>query len=215
MIALARDYNAPEYSESQTSEASEPAWHAGFLKLLPSICDRLRFALRKLPPDERAEAMAECVANVTLAYAKLHEQGKRDVAYASSLAIYAVKQFFAGRRVGSPLNADDITSSYAQRQRGFRVRSLDRRVPNGEWREVVVEDGRASPAEVAGSRIDVEEWLDELPRFKRGVAETLGTGETTKAAANRFDVTPGRISQLRKELAESWDAFQAQALALA
>ena len=215
MIAFAHDYVAQEFSEPQPSEASEPAWHAGFLQLLPSICDRLRFALRKLPADERAEATAECLAHVALAYAKLHEQGKLDVAYASSLAAFAAKQYFSGRRVGSPLNADDITSPWAQKRRGFRVRSLDRRAPNGEWREVVVEDGRASPAEVAASRIDIEDWLDELPRFKRGVAETLGTGETTKETAGRFDVTPGRISQLRKELAESWDAFKAQALALA
>lgn len=207
MIAFARDYDE--------EQPTTPAWHAGFLQLLPSIRERLRFALRKLPADERAEAMAECITNVAVAYARLHEQGKIDVAYASTLASYAVKHFFAGRRIGNSLNADDVTSPWAQKQRGFRVHSLDRRAPNGEWREVVVEDGRASPAEVAASRIDIEDWLDELPRFKRGVAETLGTGETTKETAGRFDVTPGRISQLRKELAESWDAFKAQALALA
>lgn len=205
MIAFARDYDE--------EQPTTPAWHAGFLQLLPSIRERLRFALRKLPADERAEAMAECITNVAVAYARLHEQGKIDVAYASTLASYAVKHFFAGRRIGNSLNADDVTSPWAQKQRGFRVHSLDRRAPNGEWREVVVEDGRASPAEVAASRIDIEDWLDDLPLIKRGIAETLGTGETTKETANRFSVTPGRISQLRKELAESWDAFQAQALA--
>jgi hypothetical protein len=207
MIAFAHDY--------ATEQPSKPAWHDGFLALLPVIRDQLRFLLRKLRPDEKAEAMAECVAHVTLAYQKLYEQGKVNVAYATSLATYAVKQYFAGRRVGTPLNSDDITSPWAQKRRGFRVSSLDRRAPNGDWKEVVVEDGRASPAEVAASRIDIEEWLDELPRLKRGVAETLGTGETTTATANQFAVTPGRISQLRKELGESWDSFQAQALAFA
>lgn len=207
MIAFARPYHE--------EQLGTPAWHAGFLQLLPAIRDQLRFCLRKLPADESAEAMAECIAHITLAYQKLYEQGKLDVAYATSLATYAVKHFFAGRRVGSPLNADDITSPWAQKQRGFRVKSLDRRAPNGEWKEIVVEDGRASPAEVAASRIDIEEWLDELPQFKRNVAETLCTGETTSTTAGHFAVTPGRISQLRKELAESWDSFQAQALALA
>lgn len=207
MIAFAR----PESTDQQC----EPAWHAGFLKLLPAIRDQLRFLLRKLPADDRAEAMAECIAHATLAYAKLYEQGKLDVAYATSLATYAVKHFFAGRRVGSRLNANDVTSPWAQKRRGFRVRSLDRREPSGAWKEVVVEDGRASPAEVAASRVDIEEWLDELSPLKRGVAETLSTGQTTAETANRFEVTPGRISQLRRELADSWDSFQAQALAFA
>lgn len=207
MIAFAREY--------QEEETSTPAWHDGFLQLLPAIRDQLRFLLRKLRPDEKAEATAECIAHVTLAYQKLYEQGKVDVAYATSLASYAVKHYFAGRRVGCALNADDITSPWAQKRRGFRVKSLDRRAPNGEWNEVVVEDCRATPAEVAGSRIDIEDWLDGMTRLKRGVAETLGTGETTKDAASQFSITPGRVSQLRKELAESWDSFQAQAFALA
>lgn len=207
MIAFAREY--PE------EQPSTPAWHEGFLKLLPAIHEQLRFCLRKLRPDERADAMAECIASITVEYAKLYEQGKLDVAYASTLVTYSVRHFFAGRRVGNRLNANDITSPWAQKQRGFHVKSLDQRTPNGEWKEVVVEDRRASPATVAASRIDIEEWLDGLPRPKRYIAEMLATGETTSEAANRFDVTPGRISQLRKELAESWDDFQAQALAFA
>lgn len=207
MIAFARPYHE--------EEPETPAWHDGFLKLLPAIRDQLRFALRKLPADARAEATCECIAHVTLAYQKLHQQGKLDVAYATSLATYAVKHFFAGRRVGTPLNTNDVSSPWAQKQRGFRVKSLDRRAPNGERKEVVVEDGRDTPAEVATARLDIEAWLDELPAFKRSVAERLGAGESTAATASQFAVTPGRISQLRKELAESWDAFQAQAMAFA
>jgi hypothetical protein len=207
MIAFAREYHE--------EQPATPAWHEGFLKLLPAIHYQLRFALRKLPADERAEAMAECMANAAVSYARLYEQGKLDVAYASSLATFAVKHYFSGRRVGSPLNADDVTSLWAQRQRGFIVKSLDQRAPNGEWKETLVEDKTAGPAEIATARLDLEDWLDGLPRLKRGVAETLGTGETTTATASRFAVTPGRISQLRKELAASWDAFQAQALAFA
>lgn len=206
MIAFARPCTEP---------SSTPAWHSGFLNLLPAIREQLRFLLRKLSVDERAEALAECVANVVLAYARLYERGKLDVAYASSLAAYAVKHYFSGRRVGNPLNADDVASPWAQKQRGFRVRSLDRRDAAGAWKEVVVEDGRASPAEVAASRIDLADWLDELPRLKRGIAEMLATGETTSATARQFQVTPGRVSQIRRELADNWAEFQGQSLVCA
>lgn len=215
MIAVARDFKTEEYDEPQASEASEPAWHAPFLALLPQVHDRLRFAFRKLPPEERLEATCEAIASIAISFARLYEQGKSAVAYASTLAEYAVRHYFAGRRVGSRLNADDITSPYAQRQRGYRVRSLDRRDPSGAWKEIVVEDRRATPADVAASRIDLEDWFDQLPRLKRGVAQTLATGESTKETASRFNVTPGRVSQMRGELAEDWADFQGQTLAVA
>jgi hypothetical protein len=40
------------------------------------------------------------------------------------------------------------------------------------------------------------------------IASWLAMGETTKKAAKRFRVSPGRISQLRRELQQDWDDFQ-------
>jgi hypothetical protein len=207
MIAFAHDYSS--------EQPDQPAWHEGFMKLLPAIREQLRFALRKLPRDERAEAMAECIANVALTYAKLFEQGKLDVAFASSLATFAVKQYFSGRRVGNRLNIDDVSSAYCQRQRGFRISSLDHHAANGEWRQPLVEDRRTGPAEIAAARLDIAAWLDQLPRLKRGIAETLATGETGAETAKIFRVTPGRVSQVRRELEIDWALYHGEPLACA
>lgn len=211
MIAFARDCSESKYSAS-VPEATEPAWHAGFLALLPAVRDQLRFTLRGLSPDERAEAMAECIASIAVSYAKLHARGKTDVAFVCTLADFAVRQYFAGRRVGNKLNSDDVTSPYAQRRRRICVKSLDQRNPAGEWKEIVVEDGRATPADVAASRIDLDDWFSQLPSLKRGIAQRLATGETTKDTAREFDLTPGRISQLRRELEVDWLAFHGESL---
>ena len=159
--------------------------------------------------------MAEAVAATALAYARLHARGQAAVGFATTLAAYAIRQYFAGRHVGSRLNIDDVSSAYAQRQRGFRVLSLDRRDPSGAWKEVLVEDRRATPAELAASRIDLDDWFAQLPRPKSCIAQTLATGESTKETALRFNVTPGRVSQIRGELAEDWADFQGQTLAVA
>jgi hypothetical protein len=55
-----------------------------------------------------------------------------------------------------------------------------------------VESRRFGPAELAAARIDVADWLARLPRFKRRVAATLGSGESTGATAKRHGVTAGR-----------------------
>jgi hypothetical protein len=50
------------------------------------------------------------------------ERGKGDLAYATPLAMYGVRQFKAGRKVGNHLNVNDIMSHYARlRDQGIRV----------------------------------------------------------------------------------------------
>ena len=48
--------------------------------------------------------------------------------------------------------------------------------------------------------------LPQSPRSGR-LAEFLAQGESTKAAARKFKVHDSRISQLRRELAESWRKY--------
>ena len=80
----------------------------------------------------------------------------------------------------------------------------------GAWKEILIEDPSATPAETAAIRLDFQAWLCTLPKRQRQIAELLSTGETTQAAAKLFDVTAGRISQMRSQLQEAWDVFQSQ-----
>ena len=93
------------------------------------------------------------------------------------------------------------------------VQRLDRYdVKDGQWREIVVEDKNATPADIAATRIDFAAWLDTLPRRQRRIAETLATGESTGCTARKFHVSPGRISQLRRKLFDAWREFQGEIL---
>ena len=191
---------------------SQPAWHTGFMAMLPDIRRHVRFAFRRLAPDRREEAIQEALANALVAYIRLYEHGKTAVAYASPLADYAVRQVFSGRQVACPLNSYEVLSPYAQHKHGFTVSRLQRPdETEGTWKEILVEDPTCTPAELAASRLDFDAWLRRLPRHKRRVASTLAGGETTSRTAKMFKVTPGRVSQLRRELAENWDEFHGEA----
>jgi hypothetical protein len=196
------------FARKQRSRAStRSAWQAGFLEMLPAIHAQLRFAFRDLRPEERAEAMADATANAAVVYARLHQLGKVDVAYPSALARFAVAQYRSGRRVGASLNVNDVTSCHAQRRHSLRVERLDRQDAEAGWREILVEDRGCTPAELAASRIDFAAWLRRLPLKRRRIAKTLALGETTQRAAQRFRLSPGRISQLRRELNADWLDF--------
>ena len=47
---------------------------------------------------------------------------------------------------------------------------------------------------------------------KLRIAEVLAAGEGTTKTAERFKVSPGRVSQLRRELHDAWQAFHGDPL---
>lgn len=69
------------------------------------------------------------------------------------------------------------------------------------------EDRHASPAEIVAIRVDFSDWLETLTLRNRRIAEQLAVGETSGYVARMFSVSTGRISQLRRELRESWYKF--------
>jgi hypothetical protein len=199
MIAFARS--------PRVRRSTRPDWHAGFLKMLPAIQSQLRFAFRHLQPEERSEALAEATASVAIVYARLFQQGKIDVAYPSVLARFAAAQYGSGRRVGSRLNVNDVMSQYARRRHKLRVERLDRFDAEEGWKEVFVEDRTCTPADLAASRIDFDHWLRRLSPKRRRIAANLGSGESTLRVAQKFRLSAGSISQLRREFQQDWRAF--------
>ena len=183
--------------------------HQEFLVMLSAISRRASFSFRATDPETRADLIQEVIANAFVAYVRLVELGKAKLAYPTVLARYGVVQVRRGRRIGSRTSSNDVLSQYAQHRRGFAVESLDQldNQPSG-WQQIVVEDATATPADIAACRIDFRAWLQRLSRLQRRIAKLLATGETTSAVAKKFQLTNGRISQLRKELRASWEAFQ-------
>ncbi|HUY91165.1 MAG TPA: hypothetical protein VMV10_20670 [Pirellulales bacterium] len=214
MIALARPHGRTVRRRSQSVRNDQPVWQAGFLRLMPDIRRHVRCAFRGLRPERREEAVQETLANALVAYCRLVERGKADLAYATPLASYAVKQVVSGRRVASPLNMYETLSIYAQRKLDFAVGRLHQPdAADGTWKELLVEDRRATPAELAASRLDFEAWWRRLPRRKRRIAAALAAGATTSETARAFKLSAGRISQLRRELEASWQTFQGESAA--
>src|SRR5688572_7132684 len=205
MIACAKP--VPDPAATQAA----PPWQAAFLELLPAIQSYARCAFRNWPYQARRDALDEVTANALVAFTRLVALGKSDLAYATPLARFAVKQVREGRQVGCRLRVRDVMSPYAQRQKGFQLQRLDHFEPiENAWLEVLVEDKRATPAEMAACRIDFAAWLSMLPRRYRQIARLLATSETTGAVARRFGVSSARISQIRGELRTAWNEFQGE-----
>jgi len=176
--------------------------------MLPAIVRHAKIAFRHVRGQDRQDKVQEAVANALVAFRRLVQLKKTDIAYPSVLAKYAVAQINDGRQVGTKMNCKDVSSPYCQRVKGLVVERLDQYDSDDEcWQEVLVQDKTCTPADLAASRIDVPAWFKSLNRRDRRVAKFLAAGQTTKAAASKFKVSQGRISQLRRELASNWQRF--------
>ena len=186
-----------------------PVWHKTFLRLLPAIRLHARIAFRHLDPEGREEAVQGVICNACAAVARLAELNKLDLAYASVLARYGVAQVLDGRMTGGRLNCKDVMSGYCQRKKHLAaLQRLDRfDEEENAWQEAVVEDRHAGPADIVSFRIDFADWLKNLGRRDRRIAERLALGHRTQDVARRFKISEARVSQLRGELAESWRRF--------
>jgi len=155
----------------------------------------------------RDELIAETIADVYCAYARLVQCGRQNDAHLTVLVGYAIKRVGSGVRSGTPRNLRDVTSSYSQLRTGLRVESLDVSTTAREWQQLVIDSRRATPADVAALRIDLHCWLATLSVRNRAIALMLAVGESTSHVARTFGLTAGRISQLRQELFEAWQRF--------
>ena len=140
MIAIAKQ---------NRTRKSVPAWHAGFLAMVPAIATYARLAFRHRNPEARQEAVEECLANALVAYVRLVQLGKVNLAYPTVLARYAVAQVNDGRKVGGHLNIGDVMSSYCQRQKKITIERLDQVRRGGE---PVARGGRARHSHGPGAR---------------------------------------------------------------
>ena len=153
------------------SHKLQSGWQEKFVAMLPAIQEHAAYRFRHRLPEEREELGAETVALACVMFARLLEVGK--VGYATPLAVFACRQVAVGRRLGSPLNVNDVTSTYCRRRKGIYVQRLNRYdTKDAEWRKVMesFSEARTSLGLAAcGMKVDL------LPKMKE-MAHQAGDG---------------------------------------
>jgi hypothetical protein len=192
---------------SQMSAPVPVAWQAGFLGILPRLqqCFQIRF--RHLPAAEREEAQAEAVAAAYAGYHRLAALDRLADAHPSTVADYACRHVAQGRRLGTAQSRNDVMSGPA-RSRPCLQRLTPAAGAGAGLGELLLEDRRTGPAELAAFRLDLRDWLSRVSKRNRRIVEQLAAGERPGAVARRYGLSPGRISQLRLALKRSWAQFQ-------
>jgi hypothetical protein len=197
--------------------------HVAFLLILPRIETHARIWSRHLVcPGLKEDFVCEAVALAWRSFLRLAGRGRDATQFASALASLAVRAVRSGRRLCGQERSRDVLSAAAQRRAGFRVEGLLppasatherlKSEPGGQRRQDAYEerlrDNTQTPVlEQVVFRCDFPRWLLTLSRRNRQVVDDLAAGEGTGEVARKFGLSPGRVSQLRRQFQDGWDAF--------
>ena len=200
--------------------------HEGFLPLLPVVEQHAGVVFRALPPCHREEAVAEAVAAAFAAYARLKARGKDPVReFPSKMALFAALHVKADRHVGGRCSSKDVLSFKARHKHGFRVEPLPvctRRSPHDLYgtvrgqreldalEEQLRDDVQTPVADQAAFRVDFPAFLATLSPRDREMVHFLALGNSGKEAARKFNVSPGRVTQLRKRWCQEWHTMHGE-----
>jgi DNA-directed RNA polymerase specialized sigma24 family protein len=111
----------------------------------------------------------------------------------------------SGRSVNGQERARSISNPRTQIAKSFARQSLPQYDSSEHDTDLLraIQDERDSPPDIAAYLIDTKEWLAGLPEKKREMALDMAAGETTTGLAEKYRMTLGRVSQIRRELVES------------
>jgi hypothetical protein len=192
-----------------------------FISVLPRIKDQARFYFRSIKcVVHRAECIAETIGVAWKWFCRLAKKGKDATKFASALARLAARAVRGGRRVGAGETANDVMSVIAQRRHNFLVEPLPSPRTSQEilydvggqrmhdiMEERLSDNTVASPADQAAFRLDFRGWLRTLSARERRIIQGMAQNERTKELSRRFRVSPGRVSQMRREFQTDWRKF--------
>jgi hypothetical protein len=191
-----------------------------FLTLLPRIELHARITFRGVKcRDQREDAIAETVALAWKWHVCLAERGKDATRFPAAFATLAARAVRCGRRLCGHERAREVLSPVAQRRYGFRVEHLPASTRSPHEHLYATPDGQALldafeerlrdniltpvPDQVA-FRVDFPDWLRTLTGRERRMVRAMARNERTKDLSKQFELSPGRISQLRREFRDDW-----------
>ena len=194
-----------------TDPASLARLQAVFLTtVLPRVLSHGRIYFRHLRSAElKEEYIAEMVALAWAWHRRLAERGKDSTRFPTALASYAARAVRCGRRLAGMDRAKDVLSPQARRRHGFAVGKLpDCSALDGSPLGEALHDNTQTPSdEQCAFRIDFPAWRATHAERDRRVLDDLMLGERTLDVAGKHGLSPGRVSQLRREFLLDWRRY--------
>jgi hypothetical protein len=197
------------------STASSPSprqnrLHRRYLAVLPRIVRHARCYFRWVKcfhtkEDKVQEVSSHCWKWVRL----LHKARKKWWQFVSRLADYACRAVRSGRKVAGSIRISDIMNEINQSRKGYYISKLpDFSTESTNPLVEALTDNTVSPVpDQVAFRLDFPAWRSSYDDRRQRIIDALAVGHRTKDVAEKFQMSQGRVSQLRREFMADWDRW--------
>jgi hypothetical protein len=196
---------------------------AAFLAILPRIELHGRVYFRHVRcPHRKADAIQEMRALAWKWFLRLHERGRDPAGFVTTFVTLLARAVNSGRRLAGMARAKDVTNPAAQMRHGFKVEPLPSSprasheclyaAPTGQRLHDAFEerlrDNTVTPVpDQVAFRIDFPAWLKTLTARERRMIRAMAQNERTLDLSKEFELSPARVSQLRREFHDDWQRY--------
>jgi hypothetical protein len=173
-----------------------------FTELLPWIVDRAEAGFRYLRnnPGKFDDAVEDVIGLVWREFTRVSKEGISAEPIMGAIVHRAIQHVRRGESVAGKESLLSVTSPMASTT--GRVKRYEIEDESG-----LFTDKKAKPDDLGGFSVDYSSWRDVLSQREKVVLDDAIAGEEGKATAARLGITPGRVSQIRSGLRESWGSF--------
>jgi hypothetical protein len=164
----------------------------------------------------RSHGTARLMATAISSYYQLAAaQGKLHAVRPTTLADFAVRHSRTGRHVdGVQDRSKDVLSPSCHRRFGVRVQGCYV-TPfchgTDGWRQVAISGRKVPVPDLAAFRIDLARWFRTLCHRDRRIIAIFIAGQGSSFVADKFGLSGGPVSQLRRKFEQLWTLFQGEA----
>jgi hypothetical protein len=178
-----------------------------FQQALVRIEQHARIQFRDIRCSQRKDdCISETVGLAWVWWTRLRQKGQDPRQFVSALASFAVRAVRSGRRVCGSERSKDVLSPVAQRKHQFSVSHLPASLTENTLAEALA-DSTSDVVDQVHFRLDFPAWVSLLSSRDQSIIADMLQSERTSALADKYGLSPARISQLRKKYEEDWTSF--------
>lgn len=176
-----------------------------FMANYDELCSRTAACFARTRAADREESMAEAMALAYAAVTRTAQRGNLSRLTVYWLVVFSVRQVRCGRQCAGT-SSRCVLSPHTQRRGRVRVTSLealDPRTSKQRYRDALSNGDAEDPSEIVRRRMDYPLILAEVSASARATFDFLavshGAGRQSDLA-DELGVTPGRVTQLKREI---------------
>lgn len=157
----------------------------------------------------KADCLAEVEGLSWKWFQKLHQDGRHPERFISRIADFACRAVKSGRRVCGQKTGKDVMNEHMQAKHGYYVGKLPdvSHLSDNPIEEALHDNTQTPPDEQAIFRLSFPVWLNRYRHRDQRIALAMMEGHRTKDISAMFDLSQGRISQLRDQFYRDWSSL--------